>query len=234
MSGRDQAIITLPFNSANVYAIRSARTVIVDTGLKGMGDAILAGLDKRGVRRDEIALILLTHAHPDHAGSAADLKERLGVPLAVHRAEAGWLRAGRPEGEPIPLRPFGRLLKAVVNPEFPACAPDLLLDEGDALDDYGLDVRLLHTPGHSPGSLSIVLPDGECLAGDLLAGGFVREDRPDYPFFVDDRATLDASIARLLTDTPRRLHFGHGRPASAASARRRFAALLARTGRSDE
>lgn len=230
MARQAPSIVMLPFRSVNVYAVRGERTVLVDTGMVGMGDAILDGLARRGVRAEEIALIVLTHSHPDHAGSAAELKERLGVPVAIHHEEARWLRAGRPDGEPIAVRPFGHLLKPLAKPEFPACTPDILLEEGD-FADHGLDARLLHTPGHSPGSLSLLFPGGDCIAGDLLAGGFVRENRPDYPFFLDDRATLHASIARLLAAGPRRLHFGHGLPADATSVRRRFAGPLARLAR---
>ena len=227
MAQREQTIVPLLFRSVNVYAVRGKRTVLVDTGTPGMADAILAGLAKLGVREEEIGLILLTHGHPDHAGSAAELKQRLGVPLAIHRDEAHWLRAGRSEGTPIPVRPLGYLLKPLVKPEFPACEPDILLEEGQRLDDYGLDARLLHTPGHSPGSLSFLFPNGDCIAGDVMAGGFVRENRPDYPFFLDDRAILHQSIARLVAEVPGRLYFGHGQPADAASVRRRFAGPLA-------
>ena len=231
MARQAAVVIPVPFSSANVYAIRGERTVLVDTGMAGMGDAILDGLAKRGVRADEIALIVLTHVHPDHAGSVADLKGRLGVPVAIHREEAGWLREGRTGGEPVPTRPFGYLLKPLVKPEFPACEPDILLEEGASLAEHGLDAAILHTPGHSPGSISLLLPGGECVAGDVMAGGFVRENKPDYPFFLDDRETLHASIARLASEATGRLHFGHGKPADAASVRRRFAAPIAHLAR---
>ena len=234
MAQREQTIIPLMFRGVNVYAVRGEKTILVDAGTPGMADAILAGLAKLGVREEEIGLILITHGHPDHVGSAAELKKRLGVPLAIHRDEAGWLRGGRTEGTPIPVRPFGYLLKPLVKPELPACEPDILLEEGQRLDDYGLDARLLHTPGHSIGSLSFLFPNGDCIAGDVMAGGFVRENRPDYPFFLDDRAVLHESIARLVAETTGRFYFGHGQPADTASVRRRFAgplAQLAREGR---
>lgn len=231
MAGHDPVVIPIPFRSVNVFAVRGDQTILVDTGMVGMGDAILDGLARQGVRAEEIALILITHCHPDHAGSAADLQERLGVPVAIHHEEARWLRAGRPDGEPIPVRPFGFLLKPLVKPEFPACQPDVLLDAGQTLDDYGIDVRILHTPGHSPGSVSLHFGNGECIAGDVMAGGFVRENKPDYPFFLDDRATLHRSIADLLAAGPERVYFGHGLPADATSIRRRFAAPLAQLAR---
>ena len=88
-------IIPLGNRGVNVFALRGARTVLIDAGMPGMADAILTNLDKAGIRREDVSLILITHGHPDHVGSAADLKARLGVPIAIHREEASWLREGR-------------------------------------------------------------------------------------------------------------------------------------------
>lgn len=228
MAGRDVEIIQLDLRVANVFAVRGERTILVDAAMAGMGGKILDGLAKKGVKEDEIGLILITHVHPDHVGSAAELKERLGVPVAAPQMEAAWLRRGKTEGQPMPARPFGNLLKMMVKPEFPACEPDVLLDEGKRLDDYGVAGRVLYTPGHSPGSLTYLFDDGQCIAGDLIAGGFVRQNKPDYSFFIDDREETHRSLARVLGESPTRLYFGHGQPADAASVRRRFAGALAK------
>lgn len=231
MARRDVEIVRLDLRVANVYAVRGERTILFDTGVVGMGDKILDGFARLGVQAADIALIVLTHVHPDHVGSAAELKSRLGVPVAAPKLEEAWLRRGRTEGQPMPARPVGHLLKLMVKPAFPACEPDILLDEGRRLDDYGVEGRVLYTPGHSPGSLSFLFANGECIAGDLIAGGFVRENKPDYSFFIDDREETHRSLARLLGESPKRLHFGHGKPADAASVRRRFAAPLAEVAR---
>jgi hydroxyacylglutathione hydrolase len=231
MAGREVEIIQLDLRVANVFALRGEKTILVDTAMSGMGDKILAGLAKKGVKEDEIGLILITHVHPDHVGSAAELKKRLGVPVAAPKLEAAWLRRGKTEGQPMPARPFGNLLKLMVKPEFPACEPDILLDEGKRLDEYGVEGRVLYTPGHSPGSLTFLLADGQCIAGDLIAGGFVRQNKPDYSFFIDDREETHRSLARVLGESPTRLYFGHGQPADAASVRRRFAGALAQVAR---
>jgi glyoxylase-like metal-dependent hydrolase (beta-lactamase superfamily II) len=231
MARRDAEIVRLDLRVANVYAVRGEHTILFDTAMAGMEDKILDGFAKQGVRADEIGLIAITHVHPDHAGSAAALKQRLGVPVAAPKLEAAWLRRGRTEGQPMPARPVGHLLKMMVKPEFPACEPDILLDEGKRLDEYGAAGRVLYTPGHSPGSLSFLFDNGECIAGDLIAGGFVRQNKPDYSFFIDDREETHRSLARLLGQSPQRLHFGHGQPADATSVRRRFAGALAEVAR---
>lgn len=231
MAGRDVEIIRLDLRVANVFAVRGERTILVDTAMSGMEDKVLDGLARLGVRAADIGLILITHVHPDHAGSAAELQKRLGVPVAAPKLEAAWLRRGRTEGQPMPARPFGNLLKMMVKPDFPACEPDILLDEGKRLDEFGVAGRVLYTPGHSPGSLSFLFDNGECIAGDLIAGGFVRQNKPDYSFFIDDREETHRSLARLLAQSPKRLSFGHGQSADAASVRRRFAGALAQVAR---
>jgi glyoxylase-like metal-dependent hydrolase (beta-lactamase superfamily II) len=92
----------------NVFLIRG-RTgcVLVDTGNPGKADRILERLAKRGVAPDDIRLILVTHGHVDHFGSAAELRERTGAPVAVHALDAEAVRQGihRPDS----LHPEGRL-----------------------------------------------------------------------------------------------------------------------------
>ena len=216
-------IITMPLRGVNAYLVRGDKgSVLVDTGFPGMEDTILDKLSKSGVSPEEISLILLTHGHPDHAGSAAALKKRLGVPVAIHAQEADWARTGLSE-IPQPIRLFGRLVKAITKPEFPSFEPDILLEEGTTLKEYGLTGEILHTPGHSPGSISLLLPDGDTLVGDVMAGGFVRENKPDYPFLAEDVPLVRKSIQKLMGRAPARLYFGHGKPSGGKAARQRFA-----------
>jgi hydroxyacylglutathione hydrolase len=226
MNAARTTIVPLPLGGVNAYLLRRGdRAVLIDTGLPGQSDAILKALATRGIAKREIGLILLTHADPDHSGGAATLRERLGVPVAVHTAEAARLRTGE-LGNPRPLRLPGHILMRVVPKEVAPCEPDVVIDGETDLGRYGVDGVVVPTPGHSPGSVSILLPSGGCVAGDLLAGGFVRRNRPDYPFFADDPDLLRQSLAALLRRSPVRLFFGHGLPADIASVRRHFAADL--------
>ena len=222
MSTRRSTIVPLPLVIVNAYLIRGERTVLVDTGFPGMTTMILDKLSAKGVERREISLILLTHGHPDHAGNARDLRERLGAPVAIHQLEADWMRAGH---MPLPpaIRPFGHLIRPLIRPKIAPFVPDLLLEDGMDLTDWGVEAQVMHTPGHSLGSVSLLLPSGGCIVADLMAGGFVRRNRPDNPFFATDMAQLRGSIAALMAKGPRRLFFGHGLPSDPQAIRRRFA-----------
>ena len=221
-SGAVARVLRISLLAVNAYLVQGARgAVLVDTGFPGATDNILKKLSERGVDPEEISLIVLTHGHPDHAGSAAELRKRLRVPVAIHALEAGWMRSGISE-IPRPIRAFGRLIKPLLRPEIPAFEPDILLEEVTSLKEYGLEGEILHTPGHSPGSISLLLPGG-AIVGDLMAGGFVLENYPNYPFLAESVPQLHGSIRELMAHAPARLFFGHGQPSGSEPVWRRFA-----------
>lgn len=223
IAGDRQQTITMPLRGVNAYLVRGDEgSVLLDTGFPGMEDTILEKLSKEGVRPEEISLILLTHGHPDHAGSAAALKERLGVPVAIHTQEENWMRSGLSE-IPEAIRAFGKPIKAITKPEVPSFEPDILLEEGTNLEEYGLKGEILHTPGHSPGSVSLLLPNGEAVVGDVMAGGFVLKNQPGYPFLAEDVPEVRKSIRKLMSRAPAKLYFGHGQPSGGKPVLRRFA-----------
>jgi hydroxyacylglutathione hydrolase len=178
-------------------------------------------LRKQGVNQEEIKLILLTHSHPDHAGNAAELRQRLGVPIGIHPLEADWVRSGHTI-IPTPIRPFGHIIKATTRSEVPPFEPDVLVTDGMNLDKYGVRGKILHTPGHSPGSISLLLTGGEAIVGDLMAGGLILKNRPNRMFLLEDIPLTHSSIQKLLSFNPSQLFFGHGQPANGESVRQRL------------
>ena len=181
--------------------------------------AIRRHLDAAGVALSDLALILLTHGHGDHAGSAAALQQAAGAPVAVHAADAWMLAAGRNDTlHPTSLE--ARLVKPFVDRPFPAVQPDILLHPGFDLAPYGVRATVLHTPGHTAGSVSLRLASGDMLVGDLLMGGMmgghIRSHVPAYHYFAADRAQLRASLTEVVALAPPRLYVGHGGPLALA------------------
>lgn len=194
------------------YLIKGDKIVIVDTGNKGDGNKILAALDKLGIKHGDVSLILLTHSHPDHAGSAAFLKQKLGVPVAVHMRDAGSLKKG--EFHAVPRSSFGKILNIFSKSRIvDGCEPDIYVEDGMSLRDYGVDARIIHTPGHTPGSISILLSSGEAIVGDLVFGRlpFARS-KPADPMFCDNPEQAIESMAKLLSYSPTRIYIAHGGP----------------------
>ena len=168
----------------------SKEALLIDPGAEA--ERILDTLEQAGGR---LVGIVLTHAHGDHIGAVREVKARTGAPILVHRLEADWLTD--PE----------KNLSALLGLPLSSPEADRLLEEGDTVTVGAERLRVLHTPGHSPGGLSLHR-DGILLCGDLLF--FESVGRCDLPG--GNLKTLTDSIrAKVYTlpdDTV--LYPGHG------------------------
>lgn len=218
------AIHQIRLRLSNAFLVVGERPVLVDAGSPGEADRIARAMKRHGVAPRDLALILLTHAHTDHAGAARELRERSGAPVALHPADGEMLRRGT-MGSLTPVRPRHRLLELYVNKPFDGLDFDVELVEGKRLDEFGVAGQIVHTPGHCAGSVSVVLDraastePNDALIGDLLIGGFlgglVDPSRPRLPYFADDLTTLQESLAHVLSLTAGHLCCGHGGPLNA-------------------
>ena len=220
----------LPRGMVNSFIIVGERPVVVDSGVPGSAPKILAALAREGFAPRDASLILITHRHVDHIGSAAALKRATDAPVAVHALDAEWLSQG--DGGPRPPTGWpGRLFDLTGFPGQRAepCEPDLVIERDFALERYGVPGGVvLHTPGHTSGSVSALLPNGNVLAGDLviggvLIGGIVRLQHARKPPFEDDPITVRQSLIQLLDRGASRFYVGHGGPLTAAAVRKYIA-----------
>lgn len=195
---------------ANAYLIENeAGLYLIDAGGPGDADRIQRRMQQLG--RTDLRLIFLTHAHIDHSGAAAELKRRTGAAVAIHPADADDLAAGRTSLGSV--RGRGRLIGGLlpllerVRPSEPIQA-DLFSQDGISFADMGLPARVIHSPGHTPGSSCLVTEDGLVFAGDLVSttGG----PHPQR-FFAHDWSQVSESVRLLQELTPKLTFPGHGR-----------------------
>ncbi len=162
---------------------------------------IVAEIRARSLR--PVALVL-THAHVDHIAGVAEVRSAFPeLPVLMHRAEASWLND-----------PVLNLSESMGMP-VTAPGPDRLLDEGDVVRVGSTSWRVLHTPGHSPGGLTLVCDEaGVAIVGDTLFAGSIG--RTDFPG--SDHATLEQSIREKLYTLPggTKVYPGHGPPTTIA------------------
>jgi len=210
---KPQRVIRVSFGWVNLFLIKGRKTIIVDAGPPYVGKRILRILTRYGIKREEISLIILTHAHFDHFGGALSLKQALSIPLAVHKADAIYLEKG--ENAPIvPLGFPGKFLKACFRKwmkERISLSHEILLEEKFDLNNFGVDGYVLHTPGHTQGSVSVILND-EAIVGDLLAPHPLFRWRPNLPLFAQEKKKLLKSIKTLLSLGIKKFHSAHGGP----------------------
>jgi hydroxyacylglutathione hydrolase len=205
------------------FLLKGRQAVLVDTGSTGDGRRIRDALPHYGVRLTDLALIVITHAHPGHAGGLAYLKERLNVPVAVHRLDADALR----QGFNRPFSPAGKL-GGLLCPLFPrgvgyaGVEPDILIEDEFDLSPYGVAGKVISTPGHTPGSLSVILDGGQAIVGDLVVGGLIRRRKPSISAFADDENQVLASIQKMLDQSVNVVYSTHGGPFSADAVRRQL------------
>ncbi|WP_433199296.1 MBL fold metallo-hydrolase [Nocardia sp. CA-107356] len=196
------------------------RAMIVDTGVRGRGPAMLRQISDAGLRPTDITLIVLTHYHADHTGSAAELREATGAPIAIHRDDADRLRrGGRVDLQPTSVMP--RLLKLMLaGAEIPAIEPDIILDDDEDLTRHGGIGRSFVTPGHTPGSVCVLLPDNSIVAGDALSGGLMRARIAHQPMFATDPDAAAGSMRTIAGHAPTTVYVGHGGPLTTPSLNR--------------
>lgn len=221
-------IVPVPLKMTSAFIIRDEETILVDSGYPGSEDTILEKLREIGGSPEDVRLIVLTHGHADHAGSAAALREKTGAKVAVHRQDADKVREGR-QGKLCPTGITGRILGVFFGMEatsrYPALEPDILIDESLELEDYGVRGRVIHTPGHSPGCVSIILKSGDAVAGDLIFPS-IPSEKPSLPFWADDPAEARRSIKKLVDVTSGKIYIAHGKPFSPEEVKKSFSSLF--------
>jgi len=199
----------------NTYLVRGERFILVDTGFPSDEAVIRAGLEANGTRAEDMALIFVTHGHYDHFGSAAGLKASHNVPVSIHPTEAQRLENGVTTPVEV-LTKTGHIVSAFSSDDRSPVPiiPDVLLRDHDRLSDFGVNATVMHTPGHTDGSLSLLV-DGFAVIGDLLAGNLFYPNKPEYPFYIDERRDqpqIIASVQRLLDEGAHTFFPGHGLP----------------------
>jgi hydroxyacylglutathione hydrolase len=208
-----ETVRTLALRMSNAYLVRGdTGFVLVDTGFRFDRSRLEGELRAAGCGPGDLRLIVITHGDPDHSSNAAYVREAFGAKIAMHRAEAPavergdmFLSRGTPPLSRRLLKPIAGLFRLRRRERF---TPDLFLEDGDRLDDYGLDATVLHVPGHSAGSIAVLTADGALFSGDFLE----NRTRPSLATLVDDAEALKASFERVRQLDVRIVYPGHGRP----------------------
>jgi hydroxyacylglutathione hydrolase len=210
-------IIRIRTGNSQVYLIKNGhRSILVDAGLAKTPRYILAEAASVGVQPPDIALIVVTHAHYDHVGGLHTLSQVTGGDILAHPYEAGCMEKGFspfPKGTNMLGRTVAALGKRLAKyySSFHPVIATIQVSESYDLEPYGLQGFILPTPGHTAGSLSLILNDDVAIVGDSAFGIFPGKV---YPPFADDPQTLLSSWEVLLAAGCQTFLPGHGRPIS--------------------
>jgi glyoxylase-like metal-dependent hydrolase (beta-lactamase superfamily II) len=207
-----ELIVRIPLGATSAYVIRGPVPILIDSGMVGQDALLRWKLRCVGVELSDIALIVVTHAHSDHAGCLARLSGMTDAAIACSRETMDNLR----RGAAAPMEPrtvVGRALLPLMSrfASYPAVDADVAVVETMTLAPFGIDGMLLTTPGHTRGCLSVLVGD-QAIVGDLVSGKFARPRTPSAPLLLEDPDAWARSVRLLLDRGARRFHPAHGGP----------------------
>ena len=204
---------------SNCFLVRTGDGfVLIDTGVAYKRTAVERELENAGCGAGDLKLIVLTHGDSDHADNGAFLRNKFDAPIAMHPNDAGMVGRGdmshSRKAKPDRITAMGRVivlvgrLMTLVNPvNFDCFSPDVYLEDGQSLAEYGFDAKVLHLPAHSKGSIGVLTPEGDLFCGDFIYNFFGPNQ-----VWVDDLAAANAGVERLKTLNVRAVYPGHGKP----------------------
>jgi len=210
--------VTLVFD--HCYVIQGEGVIMIDGGAPKQAKGFMDAIERLSIKPEDIQLIVITHGHWDHIGSAKDIKEITGAKIAMHRQEKDWLENSL---KPLPpgVTTWGRIfakIMAMVMPlvHIPATDVDVVLgDEELSLAEYEIPGKIIYTPGHSMGSVSVLLETGDAFVGDLAMNKFPLRFSPGLPIFAEDMQKVKESWKLLLDQGAETIYPAHGKPFSA-------------------
>lgn len=193
---------------ANCYLLSGeGGAVLIDTCNYKDGPKIL-----RRIRDRNVKLILLTHGHFDHVSSAKYLAERLKVPIAMSEADLRIIGNGGASilhGATALGKVFSFFSKPVLRKAtYSFFKPEMLLEDGQDLSEYGVRAQVVALPGHTRGSVGVHTEDGGFIVGDAM----FNIVRPTVARIFEDRDTMLQSVEKIKNSGARTIYVGHGKP----------------------
>ncbi len=198
---------------SNVYLIVNGfQSVLVDTGTSGKLNRFIKILNEHNLQLSDLDLIILTHVHYDHTGTLADLKNNSDAAVLVGFPEDHYLERGYsplPKGVNILGKTVSGVGSLVGGGKFKAVKPDIVVQDEFTLNEYGIKGEVISTPGHTEGSLSVVINKKAAIVGDTFFNAFTGSLIPP---FANDLISLHESWLKLYNMGIEIFYPGHGKP----------------------
>ena len=208
-------IIFFNLGLTSCYLIIGEEIVMIDAGMPNKLYQFKKMLAKNKIDPARIKLIVLTHSHFDHCGSARDIRELTGAKIAIHESERECVEHEKvmiPKG----VNWKGKITQPLIftfKIPFQKFTPDILLnDEPFSLTEYGIDGQIIHTAGHTAGSVSVILNSGDAFVGCMAHNGWPFRYKPGLPIFAQDIDAIKENWKVLINRGLTFIYPGHGKP----------------------
>jgi len=211
--------VALGFNDC--YLIRDKEVIMIDGGTPHRINTFKKAIQNISIEPSDVKLVIVTHGHIDHIGSLNDIKKLTGASVVAHELEkeclerGEWIETLKPKGIggwrwmwdnvglPLVMSFYSRA---------PPTDVDLVVeDAGLSLVNYGVNGRVVYTPGHTMGSISVLLDSGEVFVGDLAMNKFPLRRTPGLPVLGWNLEKVKESWRRLIDLGAEIVYPGHGK-----------------------
>ncbi|QHQ60761.1 MBL fold metallo-hydrolase [Anaerocolumna sedimenticola] len=230
-----QEIIRIDLSGVNCYLGKeNDNFILFDTGghlffdkkFNNRREAVEKELERHGCNTNNLRLIVLTHGDNDHVANASYFRKKYNTNIAMHPADE--ILVNNPEIEnlmenchyhsvlfKVVFLFMKRLIKKIVIKtleDYDSFRPDILIDEGFDLSEFGFHAKVIHIPGHTRGSIGIITEMGDLISGDTFANTGKLEIAPNAYNFKE----LIKSIKRIKSLNRKTIYPGHGDPFNSA------------------
>ncbi len=210
----DVIILNLGFNKIQLLKGKNGY-IQMDAGYRWNIKKYLKLLKKNNIKPDEIKLIIVNHAHGDHAGGLKKLKDITSAKILVHEEDADYLRKG--VSTKIAPRTFITKFLVWTMPEsfknYDSIEPDIVIKDEYSLEEYGVKAKVIHTPGHTAGTISLITEKGTAFIG-CCAQGFPLKLSPGLPAIAQDINLVCSSWQRIIDEGVTEAFISHGKSIS--------------------
>jgi hydroxyacylglutathione hydrolase len=205
----------LKLGNANLYFIRSATGwMLIDTGIPKKSKKILRFMRKHNISPCKVKIIVITHAHYDHAGNLEFLKFLTNARIFIHKSEAAIIENAEvvlPDPVTFVAKLGIRLFKLFPRRmKFTTVKADETIQYKTDLRPYGFSAFIIPTPGHTEGSVSVLFENGNAFTGDTCFN--LKFTRRVIPPFINDKKALLKSWHILNENGAKHFYPGHGKP----------------------
>ena len=211
-------IYPVRFGINRCYLIREEGVIMIDGGPPKKLKAFQKFIGGIPIRPEDIRLIVLTHGDFDHVGSAGEIRSLTGAKIAIHENDRETFEKAL-HHFPTGTTAWGHSLRFILNPvttvlfKFPGQKADIVLDNSDyPLHEFGINGSIVFTPGHTSGSVSVLLESGDAFVGCLAHNNLPFRLKPGLPIFADDIEEVRKNWKKVIERRAKMIYPAHGDP----------------------
>jgi hydroxyacylglutathione hydrolase len=206
----DKEIQIVDLGFVNAYLFKAGEGyILIDTGVRQQWPTLEQNLLQAGALPEHLQLVIITHGDFDHTGNCAELQNKYHARIAMHADDVEMVKTGLSRKRQARnlvgkiILGLGRLTRG----NFQTFQPDILLQDGQSLEEFGLLARVIHTPGHTKGSIAILTTDGQLFVGDTLS----NRRKPGSAGLIENEQELLNSLKILKGLQAQTIYPGHGK-----------------------